>query len=86
MNQPSVIVGSVGVALLLLAFFLNLFKVVSSESKVYAWLNIVGAFVSCYASLLIDYVPFVVLEGVWGIVAVIGLIRNRRGGGGEQEA
>jgi len=79
-NSLSVVVGSIGVALLLLAFFLNLFKVISSESRTYAWLNIVGAFVSCYASLLIDYVPFVVLEGVWGVVALVGLIRNTRQG------
>ena len=72
------IIGSLGVALLLIAFFLNLFKMISPESKAYGLLNIVGAGLSCYASLLIGFMPFVVLEGTWAVVAAIGMIRARR--------
>ncbi len=72
------IIGSLGVTLLLIAFFLNLFKMISPESKSYGLLNIIGAGMSCYASVLIGFVPFVVLEGTWALVAAIGLIRSSR--------
>jgi hypothetical protein len=78
MVEFSVIVGSTGVFLLLLAFFLNLFEILMQDTKTYAILNIVGAGLSCYASVLISYMPFVVLEGTWAIVALIGLIRLLR--------
>lgn len=75
MVEFSVIVGSTGVLLLLLAFLLNLFKILMQDTKTYAIMNVVGAGLSCYASILIDYMPFVVLEGTWALVAFIGLIR-----------
>jgi hypothetical protein len=75
MVEFSVIVGSTGVFLLLLAFLLNLFKILMQDTKTYAVLNIVGAGLSCYASVLIDYIPFVVLEGIWALVAFMGLVR-----------
>ena len=78
MVEFSVIVGSTGVLLLLLAFFLNLFEILMQDTKTYAILNVVGAGLSCYASVLISYMPFVVLEGTWAIVALIGLIRLLR--------
>ncbi len=74
--ELSVLLGSVGVTLLLVAYFLSLFKIVPSDSILCSLLNIVGAFVACYASWMIRYIPFVVLEGVWGIVAVVGLVRT----------
>ncbi|MBU0473041.1 MAG: hypothetical protein KKF62_02630 [Bacteroidetes bacterium] len=69
----SVIIGSIGVSLLLLAFFLNLFKLLKQDSKTYILMNIFGAAMSCYASFLIDYIPFVILEGTWSVVALAGL-------------
>jgi hypothetical protein len=76
----SIIIGSVGVGLLLVAFLLNLFGIIRQESRSYAVMNIVGAGLSCYASILIDYIPFVVLEGAWCFVAVVGLLRSIRKG------
>ena len=73
----SEVIGSLGVGLLLLAFFLNIFKLISQHSKIYGLLNIVGAGLSCYASYLIGFVPFIILEGTWAFVALISLIRNR---------
>jgi hypothetical protein len=75
MNISSII-GSLGVCLLLLAFFLSLFRYVSAASRVYILLNIAGAALSCYASVLIHYIPFVVLEAVWCLVALAGLARS----------
>lgn len=73
-----VVLGSFGVTLLLLAFFLNLFKLVSQDSRVYIMLNILGAGISCYASFLIHYTPFIILEAVWCLVAVAALVKTVR--------
>ena len=70
-------IGSVGVALLLGAFLLNLFGWMKSDSRTYQALNAIGAGIACYASYLIDFFPFVVLEGTWSIVAVSAFIRKR---------
>ena len=67
-------IGFSGVAILLLAFLLNLLKKISSNSLAYILLNIVGAGLACLASWLIDYMPFVILEGVWTVVSVFALI------------
>jgi len=69
------IIGTIGVGLILLAYCLNTFAIISGESKLFFIMNIAGAALSCYASLLIQYWPFVVLEGVWTLVSIIGLGR-----------
>jgi len=69
------VVGSIGVGLLLIAYFLNLIKRVSQDSKLYTALNAVGAGLACYSSYLISFGPFIVLEGVWFVVSVIALIK-----------
>lgn len=72
------IIGAIGVALLLVAFVLNLLGRLDSDARAYAALNLVGAGLSCFAAVLIEYVPFVVLEGVWAAVALTGLIQGPR--------
>lgn len=67
--------GFIGVSLLLVAFFLNLFQLLKSDSLVYIGLNLVGPGLACYSSWLIDFMPFVLLEGVWAIVAAVALVR-----------
>lgn len=73
----SSIVGTVGVTLLLAAFFLHLFGFLS-RGRVYILLNIIGAGLSCYASLLIRFWPFVVLEGCWVLVSILGLAGKKK--------
>jgi hypothetical protein len=68
-------VGFVGVFLLLVAFFMNLFGILKANSLAYICLNLFGATLACYASWLVDFMPFVVLEGVWAIVAAFALGR-----------
>ena len=72
------VAGSIGVALLLIAFFLNLFGLISPDSRVYQSMNAVGAGISCYASYLIGFAPFVVLEATWCAVAILAMVRGRR--------
>ncbi len=70
------LIGSLGVALLLLAFLLNVFRLLRVEAYPYIVLNLVGASLACYSSYLIDFMPFVVLEGTWAIVAGVALVRS----------
>ena len=72
------ITGSVGVFILLLAFVLNLLNKLSRDSISYIVMNIIGAALACYASYLINYIPFIILEGVWTIVSVIALVRYEK--------
>lgn len=74
----SSLVGAVGVTLLLAAFFLNLFRYIPQENRLYIFLNIIGAGLSCYASILIRYWPFVVLEGCWCLVALAALVGKKQ--------
>jgi len=68
-DNPATLIGSIGVALLLLAFALNIFKLLRSDGQIYMSLNLVGAALACYSSYLIAFMPFVVLEGAWAAVA-----------------
>jgi hypothetical protein len=73
--EYSVLAGSVGSGLLLLAFFLTVFRGLKVDSAAYALMNFTGAALSCYASLLISYMPFAILEGTWALVALAGFMR-----------
>jgi uncharacterized membrane protein len=76
--SASEIIGSVGVALLLIAFFMNLFGMLDADSRTYQATNAVGAAVSCYASYLIGFAPFVVLEAIWCAAAIAAMLRGRQ--------
>lgn len=78
--QGSDLIGINGVAILLIAFFLNLVGWLKMDSRLYLFLNFIGAALACAASLIINYLPFVVLEGVWSLVALISLLRTFRKG------
>jgi hypothetical protein len=67
-------IGFTGVAILLVAFLLNLLNKLSKEGWPYITLNITGAALSCLASVLIHYFPFVLLEAVWTLVSLAALV------------
>ena len=67
--------GTIGVAMLLIAFFLNLNNTIKKESYAYLLLNTIGAGLACYASVLLNYWPFIILEGCWTIVSVFSLMK-----------
>jgi len=68
------LIGTLGVTLLLLAFGLNLLNKISQKSLAYILLNCIGASLACLASVLISYIPFVILEAVWTIVSLAALV------------
>lgn len=72
------LIGSIGVGLLLLAFLLQLTGRLRADSLAYALLNAVGAGLACWASALLPYWPFVVLEGTWTLVSLGALVKVLR--------
>jgi hypothetical protein len=72
------IIGTLGVGLILMAYFLNTINMLPKDGKLFYLLNIIGAALACYASLLIDYMPFVILEGTWTLVSIYGLMRTMK--------
>jgi len=77
--KMSDIIASVGVTILLIGFFLNLTKRIASDGKLYAALNLIGAGMCGISSYMISFYPFVILEGVWALVALVSLIKVPRG-------
>lgn len=75
--QLSDLIASIGVILLLIAFFLNLRKMLSTESVTYSMLNIVGAGMCGFSSYLISFYPFMILEGIWVSVALYSLMKRK---------
>ena len=72
------LIGFIGVAITLLAYFLIIFDFIPKEGVLFYVMNIVGAGLACYASVLIVYWPFVVLEGTWTIISIAGLLKLMR--------
>jgi hypothetical protein len=48
-------------------------------------MNFIGAGICCFSSYLIKFYPFVVLEGVWGFVALLSLFNVPRRTSGENK-
>ncbi len=76
--KPADWIGFIGVSILLVAFFLNLSNKIHKDSVSYILMNIIGAGIACLASVLINYIPFIVLEGCWTIVSIMALINVLR--------
>ena len=70
------IVGTVGVSLILLAYILNILSWIPKNGTFFFALNLLGASLACYASVLIHYTPFIILEGVWALVSAAALVRS----------
>ena len=73
------IIASIGVIILLIGFLLNLYKKVTAESRLYALLNFIGAATCGFASYMISFYPFVVLESIWAAFALFSLFKVPRG-------
>jgi hypothetical protein len=72
------LIGTVGVALILIAYFLNTERLIPVNGKFFYVMNTIGAAMACYASYLISYWPFVILEGAWTLISIYGLMRTMR--------
>lgn len=68
--------GFIGVAMILLAYILNVTKRVSITDNSFILLNLIGAGIACFASVLLNYVPFIILEGVWTLISLMSLVKK----------
>ena len=66
-------IGFTGVTLLLVAYLLNLMNIIRKDGLLYLYMNLIGAGIACLASVLLKYLPFIILEGCWMFVSTIGL-------------
>ena len=67
----------VGAILILVAFGLAQAKVLDVHSALYLWLNVLGAATLAVLAVIERQWGFVLLESVWTIVSVWGLIKRR---------
>lgn len=70
------IIGTIGVSLILIAYFLNSFSLIKKDGGLFFVLNIFGGAIACFSSYLIRFWPFVVLEGTWAVISVIALLKS----------
>ncbi len=66
-------IGFTGVAILLAAYLLNLIGVIKNK-LIYLLLNFIGAAIACYASIRLNFMPFVLLEACWALVSAFGIL------------
>ena len=74
MELLNLYIGIAGMLLLLLAFALNLARILTQEAFINIILNIIGAGFSVYYAVSLSAVPFIILESVWGLFAAYKLI------------
>jgi hypothetical protein len=72
------LISSIGAGLILLAFALSTFRVISSGSKGFFAMNFVGGGFAFWGCLLIGSLPFAILEGTWTLVALVGLATPKK--------
>jgi hypothetical protein len=70
-------IGFTGVAILV-AFMLNAAGRLSRDHIAYIAMNFTGAGIACAASVLLNYWPFIILEGAWALVSLVALVNYFR--------
>jgi hypothetical protein len=73
------IISSIGVVFILLAFFLLSTGKLKADGKLYNLINILGAGLAGISAYMIDSIPFVILESIWVVAAIYGLLTSRKG-------
>lgn len=76
--KTSDIIASIGVTILLIAFFLNIIGKLPAKSRPYTLMNFIGAAICGFSSYLIKFYPFVILESIWAAVALVTLFKVPR--------
>jgi hypothetical protein len=71
-------IGFIGVFLIVIAYILNVTGKLNNKKLSFILLNLIGASLACVASVLMEYLPFIILEGVWAFVSLISLLKYKK--------
>lgn len=71
-------IGFIGVFQILLAYMLNVSGKVKHNDLSFILLNLIGAGMACLSSVLLNYIPFIILEGVWTLISLISLLKYKK--------
>ena len=74
----SIVAGIIGVFCILVAFLLDEFSRINTKTVSYNLLNILGSGLLMYYAYTLESWPFVALNAVWLVAAVIKLIKISR--------
>jgi hypothetical protein len=72
------LIGFIGVFQILLAYTLSIAGKLEKNDLIFILLNLIGAGMACLASVLMNYLPFMILEGVWTVVSLFALVKYKR--------
>ena len=72
----NVIIQFVGALFILVPFALLQLRRTTTQSWLYLWLNLIGAAILAWAAWVGAQWGFVILEGVWGLAALVGIVRR----------
>lgn len=76
LHSISNVVGLIGVALLLFAFFLLNTSKVSPLSLIYQWFNFIGAGFILFSLLFQWNLSAAVIEIAWMLISIVGIVRS----------
>jgi hypothetical protein len=71
-------IGFIGVFQILLAYMLNVMGKIHHKELSFILLNLIGAGMACLSSILLKYLPFIILEGVWTLISLVSLLKYQR--------
>lgn len=77
--DTTTLIGVSGATLLLIAFIANDLKKLRTESLSYNLLNLFGAALLTWYAVLLASIPFLILEGIWALVAFRDVLRRLAG-------
>lgn len=66
----------VGALAILVPFALLQLRRTTTESWLYLWLNFIGAAILAWSAWVGAQWGFVLLEGVWGLASLVGIVRR----------
>ncbi|MEK6909385.1 MAG: hypothetical protein AABX23_05025 [Nanoarchaeota archaeon] len=75
------ILGWAGAFLLLLAYFLLIHKNLTSRSKMYQWMNIIGSLMLGVNTLMLKAYPSFLTNIIWffiGLYGIFHIVKNRK--------
>ncbi len=72
------LVGIIGTGIILISFVLNQLGKWSAESRSYGTANAVGSLILVGYAVMLDSIPFIILNSVWFVVSFRDVVRSFR--------